>query len=395
MNMKNLKSKIVKILKIIFRFNAMYFSMLIPKNKKLMIFGAWFGKKYDDNPKYLFEYVLAERKDITAIWYTSDKQTFDKLTELGYPVYMSNTWKSIRTAMRAKYFFTATSREDIGWMDANFTGNAVHVELWHGIPLKKIMYDNDFITKDTFKQKVSAKLSYPPFRKDYVVSTSDTITDIYLRAFRKKADYVAQLGQPRNDYFYSEHTNPFKERFNGKKIILYMPTHRNVGKIQIDVEALMDLDRINELCLKNNCIFLIKKHFYHSSDDPMKKKYEAVMDITHEYVESQVLIDSADIMITDYSSCYIDYLLLDRPMVFFNYDMEHYLENDRTLYFEYDSVTPGPKCKTGDELAETLMLLLSGNDSYKSKRREVCDLFYSKDNQKAVSAKIIDYFLNK
>ena len=108
-----------------------------------------------------------------------------------------------------------------------------------------------------------------------------------------------------------------------------------------------------------------------------------------------IFLWSADIMITDYSSCYIDYLLLDRPMVFFNYDMEHYLENDRTLYFEYDSVTPGPKCKTRDELTEILVQLLSGKDGYKSKRQEVCDLFYSKDNQRPVSAKIIDYFLNK
>lgn len=393
--MKKYISKVKNVFKIIVRFIFMYFSMIIPKNKKIMIFGAWFGKKYDDNPKYLYEYVLSERKDIKAIWYTSDKKVFDKLNEMGYPVYMSNTWKSIRTAMRAKYIFTATSREDIGWAEANLTGNAVHVDLWHGIPLKKIMYDNGFVKIDTLKQKVSKKLSYPPFRKDYVISTSETITNIYLSAFRKKIEYVIQLGQPRNDYFYSEHINPFKERFNGKKIILYMPTHRNAGKTPIDVDSLFDLNKINEMCIKNNCVFLIKKHFYHASDTPMKGKYEAIMDITSEVVESQVLLDSADILVTDYSSCYIDYLLLDRPILFYNYDMEDYLKNDRDLYFDYDEVTPGEICGTKDEFEIVLDKLLSGNDTYKAKRQEICDLFYSKDNQRPVSAKIIDYFLKK
>ena len=57
-----------------------------------------------------------------------------------------------------------------------------------------------------------------------------------------------------------------------------------------------------------------------------------------------------DLLITDYSSIFFDFLLLDRPIVFFPYDLEQYLSQDRAMYFDYEIMTPGPKCRTYDEL---------------------------------------------
>lgn len=51
-------------------------------------------------------------------------------------------------------------------------------------------------------------------------------------------------------------------------------------------------------------------------------------------------------LVTDYSSIYFDYLLLDKPIIFFNYDLEEYLNNSRDMYFNYDEFTPGRKYKT-------------------------------------------------
>lgn len=373
------------------KYMSLYLSMLIPKNKNKMVFGAWFGNKYADNTKYLYKYVVEECKEINAVWLTENKDVYNELQSKGYPVKMSNTWSSIWTVMRSKYCFTVTGRRDLGKYDSNFMGNTYHIDLWHGVPLKKIMYDDEFSSKGKFHDTIAKILEYLPLRKYYVVSTSDAISKIYESAFRRKQSNILQFGQCRNDYFYGEHSNPYKEKYGNKKIILYMPTHRNEGKTKIEIGKILDLEAIDTMCSENNSMLLIKKHFYHKDDSPLDKNYANIVDITSENCESQELLDAADILITDYSSCYIDYLLLNRPIIFYNYDMKDYQSKDRKLYFEYNEVTPGAKCGNAKELYNELKEILSGNDKYCEERKKVGDLFYDKKAQRKISDTLIDY----
>ncbi|MCP4220690.1 MAG: hypothetical protein GY765_39045, partial [bacterium] len=86
----------------------------------------------------------------------------------------------------------------------------------------------------------------------------------------------------------------------------------------------------------------------------------------------------ADLLITDYSSIYFDYLLLDRPIVFFPYDLETYINEERGLIFEYDRLTPGPHCFSREELEkEVFTALVDLKDSYKEKREEIGKLAFT------------------
>lgn len=376
------------------KYAKLYFSMLAPRKRKQMAFGAWFGNKYDDNSRYLFEYVTKNRKDITAVWITDNEKVYNDLKAKKLPVMMADTKESRQYIMSSKYVVISTDVSDIGKDNSLFIGNAVIINLWHGIPIKKIMYDNEFeghSAEFNWRQKIY----YYPMRKKYLLSTGKTMAKIYEGAFRMDASHIVQMGQPRNDYFFEEHTNPIRERYKGKKILLYMPTHRNEGKTKIDATKIFDLDMLNELCLELNSVFVIKKHFYHKDETSDYSGYEAVCDITSEAVGAQELLDCADVLITDYSSCYIDYLLLDRPIVFYNYDMDTYQLGDRQLYFPYGDVTPGDKCKTYLEIEKCLKSLLQGNDEYVNDRERVRNIFYNKDNQNVVSEKMLDFFLNK
>jgi CDP-glycerol glycerophosphotransferase (TagB/SpsB family) len=380
-----------KIKKALNKYIWLYISMLSPRNKNTMIFGAWFGEKYDDNPRYLFEYVVKERPDIHAVWITANKEIYSRLKKEHLPVCMSNSKEAKRLALKSKYVCTATGRIDIGEENVKYLGNAYYINLWHGIPLKKIMHDDEYSQQDSsIKSSIRSMVEKIPLRHYYVVSTSDIITKIYTSAFQQNKKHILQLGQPRNDYFYIDHENPYKKRFPGKKIILYMPTHRNEGKTMIDVTSIFDIECLNQICEKNNAVFLIKKHFYHLGEQEIDKKYNNVLDITNEVTESQCLLDAADILITDYSSCYIDYLLLDRPIIFYNYDLEKYQKEDRKMYFDYEKVTPGRKCRDFGDFREELELILDGTDTYENDRKHVCNMFYSEDNQKEVSEKIVE-----
>mgnify|MGYP000878897427 FL=1 len=173
-----------------------------------------------------------------------------------------------------------------------------------------------------------------------------------------------------------------------------MPTHRNEGKKQINLDNLMDLNRLNKWCEETNSIFVIKKHFYHSKEKTLEKEYSSIIDVTNEKVDAQELLKYSKILITDYSSCYIDYLLLNRPIIFFNYDYDDYLRMDRSLYFPYEKVTPGEKCQNFDELLVTLQNLYVGKDDYREQRENIKTFFYSSETQKSVSEKIINHVLN-
>ena len=93
--------------------------------------------------------------------------------------------------------------------------------------------------------------------------------------------------------------------------------------------------------------------------------------------ELNELLPHVDILITDYSGAYLDYLLLDRPIIFAPFDIEKYLKMDRELYEDYDEATPGVKCKNWIEVLDKLSIILSGDDCYKAERLRALNKYHS------------------
>ena len=96
-----------------------------------------------------------------------------------------------------------------------------------------------------------------------------------------------------------------------------------------------------------------------------------------------------DCLITDYSSIYLDFLILDRPIIFFQYDKLQYLEN-RELYEYNINVLPGDICLNDRELIEILSSPINGI-KYKKERADLFNLISSKNGNKHIVNKIKDY----
>jgi CDP-glycerol glycerophosphotransferase len=89
------------------------------------------------------------------------------------------------------------------------------------------------------------------------------------------------------------------------------------------------------------------------------------------------LLTKCDLMITDYSSIFVDYIIQDKPVVFFPFDYHYYVNNARALQFDYDDVTPGRKCFTYEDLeTELRRILVDGVDEYREKRKDVLRNFF-------------------
>lgn len=87
------------------------------------------------------------------------------------------------------------------------------------------------------------------------------------------------------------------------------------------------------------------------------------------------LLAITDILITDYSSVYFDFLLTGRPIIFTPFDLDDYIRKERELYFNYHEVTPGPKCRDWNEVLLELEKIISGKDDYKKERQIVNNRF--------------------
>ncbi|MBD3808354.1 MAG: CDP-glycerol glycerophosphotransferase family protein, partial [Epsilonproteobacteria bacterium] len=127
--------KVKKIFLYLLNLPLYWISRLVPKDENIWIFGAWFGEKYADNSKYLFEYMSKNHPEIRAIWLTTNKSTLDLIKSKGYESYSTYSLKGYYFSARANFSFVSTAFNDVNI----FIPSKCIINLWHGNPLKKVV----------------------------------------------------------------------------------------------------------------------------------------------------------------------------------------------------------------------------------------------------------------
>lgn len=393
-------------------------SHLAKRDKNLWVFGSTFGNRFADNPKYFYLYMNQYHKEIRAVWISHDEKIVKYLQKHKLPAYHYHSKEGMELCLRAGVYIYDNYSKDISfWL----SGGALKVNLWHGIPLKKIQMDNIF---DKVRHPENAwKAFYWKLRrmsdekpKDYVLTTSENLRPIFSSAFATK--HVLTSGYPRNDSFHfpgeiknlrmpselsmlrrlgrygknlkdekiPERENNLRGKYlrEESRLILYMPTFRESETLffeKTDAEAL-------RIWLRQKGVrLLIKLH-------PKSKLRERFLELASEEIfllapeaDPYVFLPYADALVTDYSSIYFDYLLMDRPVIFYKYDYEEYLSQSRELYFDYEEMTPGRKAADGAGLLEALENIdwEGHTDGYESERKRVRDYVF--DNQEEPASK--------
>ena len=359
------------------------FSFLTPRNKRIWLYGSSFGKRFADNPKYFYLWMSQHQKNnITAIWISQDKNIVRMLREHGYLAYEKHSIQGIWYCLRGGvYIFDNYSKDISFWL----SGGAKKINLWHGVGNKKINYDNRFDRVRhprnnwerfrTFLRRMSDEKPH-----HYTLATSETMAEIFASAFRTDREHIIIEGYPRNDILLSSNiTNIISDeelriraRINechqkGNKILFYMPTFRESETKFFDV---MDLELFSDFLRRKQFYFFVKLH-------PKSKLRERFEEIKLDHignipaeVDSYSILNLADLLITDYSSIYSDYLMLNRPSVLFPYDYEEYSTNTRDCYFEYDDYMKDLKAYNMEELTGAIEAALD-QDSCEGGRLKV------------------------
>lgn len=364
---------ILKLILQIFNLLLYYASYCIRKDKSLWVFGSWFGDKYCDSPKYLFEYISNCHSEIRCVWLSNNQSTIDLVRNLGFEAYYTYSLKGYSLSSRAMVSVVSTSFEDVN----KYIPTKYIINTWHGIPLKKVLYDDKINNshKDTYKSFILRTIF--PFRKipsDYsiIIASSESEAINLSSAFNRPITNISICGLPRNDVF-----KKCGQPSNNKKII-YMPTHRGEGKFDIYNLFESELLFINSELLRLGIDLYVKLHFYHSNADK-KCELSNIHFIRDDEINQDIysIINSFDILITDYSSVYFDFLLSERPIIFAPFDLDDYLSLDREMYFDYNEVTPGPKCKNWHEVMEWIDKFNNNPDHFVLDRKLLKDLFHA------------------
>ena len=312
------------------------------------------------NNKMLYLESLNHKLD--SIILTDNKEQFKILKKYNLPVCKLNSLKA--------YYHLALA--NIVIQDQGNSNNLLKflskkqktLQLWHGIPLKRMNRLTDVMY-------------------DYFTSPSKYVNETSLNAVIPSKKQF-ETGYPRNDLLIKEHNkldllfcDVFLYKFSkNEKTIVYMPTHRESSSgIDKNVTRLIPLDflQLNRCMIELNTYFIVKLHpfvmqFY--EDIKNSKEFSNVLFYP---IEGDIypLLKYTDILVTDYSSVYFDYLLLNRPIIFFDYDYEEYSENMGGFVYDYETFTPGIKVQNQQKLEDALQTLIKYNTDNFGKQREL------------------------
>ncbi|TSB48375.1 CDP-glycerol:glycerophosphate glycerophosphotransferase [Alkalicoccobacillus porphyridii] len=356
----------------------------LPLKEKQVVFEAFGGRSYACNPRSIYEELQQLDPSYTCIWvfndpsskHMNDKTTKVKRFSLRYYYYMATSKYWIVNSRIPKYVL---KRE-----------GTIYVQTWHGTPLKRLASDmKEVYMPGTTTTTYKLNFYHEAGRWDYLLSPNAYSSEIFKRAFHYKKNLL-EVGYPRNDLFFDEEKRlpssiqQLKRSLELpplKKVILYAPTWRDdeyhrKGEYRFDLQ--LDLHEMKR-SLGESYIVLLRMHYLIAD----KLSFEGLEDFAfnlsdHEDIAELYLL--SDLLVTDYSSVFFDYAILNKPILFYTYDLDKYQHELRGFYFDLRKEAPGPLLKTTEEIIHSIKDLNKITSEYQERRDQFRQRFCHLDD---------------
>lgn len=333
------------------------------------------GGRLMDNVKYAFLHAATHDCGFDPLFLTTYRDEWHMLRKANLPVALAQQCSA--EILREAALVVADDFLDKIGPTALCLQHIPCLQFWHGLPIKTVGFAEiaSGVNMDEEKARYLTQC-YSGYRA--VASTSDWVTSqCFSHIF--KADEFLALGYPRNDALLSPankhslinvdtklYARLLRHKKSGGRILFYMPTFRDTGGDFLSDQAL-DIQELSLLCKKHNALFVAKFHPYIPVDAFYGLENFIVCKST---TDAYPLLPLTDGLITDYSSIYYDYLLLDKPVIFYPYDFEKYTSQDRALFFDYASIAHGPVAHSQQEFLGCILdILTRDTDSHATPRR--------------------------
>lgn len=317
------------------------------------------------------------------------KKEFEKRGNFDFHFFYKDklSFNSFKKLASSKYIFLNDNFFPFAFM--KFNQQNIIVQLWHAPGASKKFGGSVESENKEMIYRLSKNINY-------LITTSQNIENQYAEAFQIEPNKIKPLGLPRMDYYFENHDlnrlkrdfcNKFNVSFN-KKIILYAPTFRDEEKFN-NVFNFLNLDKFNQI-LGDDYVLALRLHpkikNFYSDDITSQNNFVNVSD----WESEQELMLISDMLITDYSSIMIEYCVLNKPIIFFTYDLDSYLTNERGFYYDFEKTVPGPVVRTSDELIN----IIRDEDFDMSKISEFIKTQFDAIDGES-SKRVVDFLLNE
>lgn len=271
----------------------------------------------------------------------------------------------------------------------------VVVNLWHGIPLKRLFAlahpaQRAHGDRDAFRRRE---------RRHYhgLVASSDVDAYAMSAIFHPIApDKVWITGLPRNDFLRQpEHRLPadqrqalqeLRARRRGRALVLYAPTYRDTAVAAQAVRCFDDAEvaQLKSVLRAHGAVLGVRGHYLRNAPAAFAPMHfdDELLDLGHdEFHEIAPLLRESALVLTDYSSVYIDALYLRLPVISFAWDLADYRQCQNGLLYDMALAFPGPVVGEFPALLDALSQALAGRllpagERYEAARR----LFFRHDD---------------
>ena len=389
-----LKNILKNKLKNLISFACYWLFALIPKNKKIWCFSGFNKKTYMDNTMYLYEWILDNHPEINAYWLTLDDKIYQKLKADGKPVLKMRTMECVKVLSRAEVAFTDHFIMSDYDNFSGFNNRIKVVQLWHGVGLKSIgdlkntdvngvRFSDDILSQksDSMFTKIIKMFAY--FRHAYFRELFEEYFILVCPGKERVLQIAEKWGIPKEKCFFSGHPrNVDLHKQEPSEIkILYAPTYRwNKDEEQKLInDLLVNAKEIDSLMCAKKATFVIRLHPHTWRNYDFKLK-----ELTNEFSHIK-LDDEKDVyknlgtysmIISDYSSIVYDFVLLDRPVIFYCPDIESFVKNECELNYDYFEYSPGPKAYSWEEVLEYIREYILNPNKDSKWRIKVREEFY-------------------
>ncbi len=366
-----------------------------------VLIGAWFGNKFADNSRFLYQYLSDNKTELGlehVVWVSRNDNVVQMLRNMGYEAYSMNSEESIYYHKKAKYHIICNAADSYKHIKADilteYSWRAVRINLWHGnlafkgvqaasleYKMNKKRHPFLYKIKECFQRSaIYRKLFVLPggWGDCYYLSTTPLVTNIFKQFFLLPDKRFIETGAPRVSY--SPRLTPEEEQViehlkQYKRTILYLPTFR-------DEASHFDLNEIAvglaSFFSDNDYLFLQKAHSISNRKLEENIDNKHIMNLSPDF-DVNIIIPHISLLISDYSSAVGEAMFFYKPVVFYVPDFEEYRSGDRGFVVDPDSIMCGPKSTDLKNLAKVLKDELENEKAPDQKYCKVRSDYYGKE----------------
>ncbi len=329
---------------------------------------------FADNTYWFFKY-LTENTDVAKkyklVWIVKDNTEFrSSLCDTKIECIARNQNGFVEKLKYLYYYNFAKFIIDCNGYVYKKNHKQKRIFLGHGMPLK-IVKEYDLIKGEVDMNMIT---SYNFNKHFYDIGDTD--------------ENMRNYGYCRTDVM-AENAGIRKDR--DKTYIIWMPTYRQHTRsatFRIEnnfplglpvIKSHEQMAEINDFLKENNTVLYLRPH---PAQDISVMKLDEMSNIViadNNYLNGRQIYDfltETDALITDYSSVYYDYLMIDRPIAMAIEDLEDFSSKWPMFYDDFKANYKCPYIYTLDDLKQFIKDVANDNDTYKEERTKALNRFY-------------------